>query len=153
MAPVVAQAVMAAVAAAGTVTSWYSAEGGGKGKAAGRDTRQFPVESVPWDDAAGYAKALTDRRGDGIAYRLPTEAEWEYACRGGRPPSQPFGVGGGSSLSSDLANFNGNRPYGGAARGDYLMRPSAVGSYPANAFGLADMHGNVWEWCADRYGP
>jgi formylglycine-generating enzyme required for sulfatase activity/predicted Ser/Thr protein kinase len=113
----------------------------------------LPVESVTWTEAAAYADRLTERRGDGMTYRLPTEAEWEYACRGGRPSSRPFGVGDGTSLSSQHANCDGNYPYGGAARGPALRRTSCVGSYPPNAFGLHDLHGNVYEWCADWYGP
>jgi formylglycine-generating enzyme required for sulfatase activity len=81
-------------------------------------------------------------------YRLPTEAEWEYTCRGGR--SQPFGIGDGESLSSREANFDGNFPFGGA-KGERLDKTSRVGSYAANALGLYEMHGNVWEWCADVY--
>jgi formylglycine-generating enzyme required for sulfatase activity len=140
-------------ALAGTNPSWFSAQGGGKDAVAGMDTRQFPVETVSWDEAAGYADALTKGRGGGLVYRLPPEAEWEYACRGGRPASQPFGVGDGTSLTSDQANVDGTHPYGGAARDVFLRRTSRVGSYAPNAFGLADMHGNVWEWCADRFGP
>src|SRR5204863_10089486 len=75
------------------------------------------------------------------------EAEWEYACRGGG--GSPFHHG--KSLSSSAANFDGRYPYGGAPAGPYLERTTAVGSYPPNAFGLYDMHGNVWEWCADWY--
>jgi formylglycine-generating enzyme required for sulfatase activity len=84
---------------------------------------------------------------------LPTEAEWEYACRGGRSSSNPFGVGDGRTLSSREANFGGNHPYVGAAKGPYLESTSRVGSYAANALGLFDLHGNVCEWCADWYGP
>jgi formylglycine-generating enzyme required for sulfatase activity len=113
----------------------------------------LPVESVNWDEASAYADTLTKRRGDGLVYRLPSEAEWEHACRGGRPSAQPFGVGDGTSLSSDQANFDGNYPYGGAGKGVYLQKTCRVGSYPPNALGLHDLHGNVWEWCADRYGP
>jgi formylglycine-generating enzyme required for sulfatase activity len=113
----------------------------------------LPVESVRWGEARDYADLLTKKRGDQRVYRLPTEAEWEHACRGGRPSSQPFGVGDGKTLSSREANFNGNSPYAGAGTGPYLEATCRVGSYPANALGLSDMHGNVWEWCADWTGP
>jgi formylglycine-generating enzyme required for sulfatase activity/tRNA A-37 threonylcarbamoyl transferase component Bud32 len=112
----------------------------------------LPVEHVNWPEASAYADTLTTKGASGLLYRLPTEAEWEYACRGGRPFSQPFGIGNGTSLSSDQANFNGEHPFGGAAPGKNLQRTSPVGSYPANAFGLHDMHGNVREWCSDWYG-
>jgi formylglycine-generating enzyme required for sulfatase activity len=85
----------------------------------------------------------------GRAYRLPTEAEWEYACRAGT--STPYSSG--KTLSSKEANFNGNFPYGDAARGPYLRKTAKVGSYAPNAWGLYDMHGNVAEWCSDWYDP
>jgi formylglycine-generating enzyme required for sulfatase activity/predicted Ser/Thr protein kinase len=113
---------------------------------------ELPVESVSWTEASEYADRLTTKRAAKLLYRLPTEAEWEYSCRGGRSFSQPFGIGDGTALSSDQANFDGNFPYGGAAKGKYLEKTTPVGSYPPNAFGLHDMHGNVWEWCADWYG-
>jgi uncharacterized protein (TIGR02996 family) len=120
---------------------------------AGLDTRRFPVESVSWMEAVAFCAALSDRpaeRAAGRQYRLPTEAEWEYACRAGTAWSAPFHFG--YSLSSRQANFDGSRPYGlRTARGPNLRRPCVVGSYPPNAFGLYDMHGNVWEWCADWY--
>jgi formylglycine-generating enzyme required for sulfatase activity/tRNA A-37 threonylcarbamoyl transferase component Bud32 len=113
----------------------------------------LPVESVAWTEASAFADTWTKKRGDGLVYHLPTEAAWEYSCRGGRPSSHPFGIGDGTSLSSDQANFDGNYPYGGAAKGKDLGKTCRVGSYPPNAFGIHDMHGNVWEWCADWYGP
>jgi formylglycine-generating enzyme required for sulfatase activity len=131
--------------------SWFSSQGGGKDKVKKQDARSYPVEQVSWDDAVAFCCKLSgmlEEKQLGRVYRLPTEAEWEFACRGG-VPSTPFHFG--NSLSSTQANFNGGRPYGGAAAGPYLERTTAVGSYTANGFGLHDMHGNVWEWCQDWF--
>ena len=112
----------------------------------------LPVEEVSWDQADVFAKGLTEKAKDGLVYRLPTEAEWEYSCRGGHPSSQPFGIGDGTSLSSRDANFDGNYPSGGADKGADLQKTTPVGAYKPNAVGLYDMQGNVWQWCGDRYG-
>ena len=111
-----------------------------------------PVDQVMWQEAVAFCQALSklpEEQAAGRRYRLPTEAEWEYACRAGTPAAFHFGA----ALSSRQANFDGRFPYGGAPKGPFLGRPAAAGSYPANAFGLYDMHGNVQEWCADWYDP
>jgi formylglycine-generating enzyme required for sulfatase activity len=116
----------------------------------GLDTDDFPVETVSWKDAQAFCKklsALPAEKKAGRKYRLPTEAEWEYACRAGT--TTPFHYG--KSLSSRQANFNGPYPYGGADKGPYLKRTCKVGSYKLNAWGLFDMHGNVFQWCQDWY--
>jgi formylglycine-generating enzyme required for sulfatase activity len=125
---------------------------GGKDKAPA-DTSDFPVENVSWEEAREFCAKLSNRAEEkqhGRKHRLPSEAEWEYACRGGVPSYQVFHFG--ASLSSRQANFNGNFPYGGADKATWLIRTCKVGSYERNRFGLFDMHGNVLEWCADWYG-
>jgi formylglycine-generating enzyme required for sulfatase activity len=114
------------------------------------DTSNFPVENVSWEEAKDFCEKLTKKENNERLYRLPTEAEWEYSCRGGANSYQVFHYG--NSLSSSQANFNGRYPYGNAVRGRYLERTSEVGGYKKNNFGLYDMHGNVWEWCSDWYG-
>jgi len=106
---------------------------------------EIPVERVSWNDCDDWLKKLSGQFGELIP-RLPTEAEWEYACRAGTTTKYAFG----DSLGSHQANFNGNHP-DGAEKGPYLEKTSPVGGYEANPWGLFDMHGNVWEWCADWY--
>jgi formylglycine-generating enzyme required for sulfatase activity len=133
-----------------TYTDWMPAGGMDEVPA---DTRRFPVENVSWEEAKEFCEKLTakeKRKLGGKMYRLPTEAEWEYACRGGAPSYEVFHFG--NSLSFKQANFDGSHPYGGVEKGDHLGRTCKVGSYEKNRFGLHDMHGNVWEWCSDWYG-
>jgi formylglycine-generating enzyme required for sulfatase activity len=111
----------------------------------------LPVGTVNWTEARDWTEKLTTKRRDKHLYRLPTEAEWEYSCRGGRSSSQPFGIGNGLELSSREANFR--VPDEGAGQGTGSKSIRVVASYPANAFGLHDLHGNVWEWCSDWDGP
>lgn len=111
-----------------------------------------PVENLELDMMYGFCASLSESRSELRAnrvYRLPTESEWEYACRGAGVHTSVFSFG--SSLSSEQANFNGNKPYGSAAANIERGRTMPVGSYPPNVLGLWDMHGNVWEMCSDRY--
>jgi formylglycine-generating enzyme required for sulfatase activity len=129
--------------------SHFRAGGERAARVRGMDTRRFPVENVSWEEAVKFCKKLSasprEKRA-GLAYRLPTEAEWEYACRAGT--STAFHTG--PSLALWQANFNGNDPPK-AAHVPYRNRTMPVGSYKPNTFGLYDMHGNVCEWCADWF--
>ena len=156
----------------GATPSYFSKTGSGKSDVSGLDTSKFPVESVSWFDAIEFCNKLSVKDGltpyyslatvtresgsiksatvtttSGNGYRLPTEAQWEYACRGNT--TTPFHFG--SVLNGDKANIDGNFPFGTATKGKYLKRTTTVGSYAANAFGLNDMHGNVGEWCFDVF--
>lgn len=111
------------------------------------DGPNCPVVNVSWDDCQRFVSRLNGMK-DGNSYALPTEAQWEYACRAGTVTPFSFGT----TVTPDEVNYNGGYPYGAAAKGLYRKRTTTVGSFSANAFGLHDMHGNVWEWCADWYG-
>lgn len=128
----------------------FCSTGDGARKVKGIDTRQFPVEQVSWTDAVAFCEklsALPEEQKAGRVYRLPTESEWQYACRAGT--TTPFHYG--TALGAADANINGNFPYGGAPRSKMLGRTAKVGSYKPNAFGLYDMHGNVSEMTGDWY--
>jgi len=102
-----------------------------------------PVEQVSWNDATDFCWLLSQKTGK--TYRLPSEAEWEYACRAGT--TTPFYFG--PTITTDLVNYDGNRVYGSGPKGVDRGETTNVGSFPPNAFGLYDMHGNVYEWCQD----
>ncbi|MEE2738685.1 MAG: SUMF1/EgtB/PvdO family nonheme iron enzyme [Planctomycetota bacterium] len=115
-----------------------------------QDTSRRPVDGVTWYDAWEFCRRLSENpkeKSAGRVYRLPTEAEWEYACRAGTTTVFAFG----NTLSSKQANFNGNYPFGDAPVGRFMNRTVTVGSYEPNGFGLYDMHGNVTEWCYDKF--
>lgn len=106
-----------------------------------------PIEQVNWDEAIAFCTKLSQQTGRN--YSLPSEAQWEYACRA--YTQTIFNVG--DTITPDLANYNGDYPYNGAPQGENRGQAIPVGSFPPNAFGLCDMHGNVWEWCLDEYQP
>ncbi len=124
-----------ACVAGGGCTHKPADEGWGKGRR--------PVINVSWNDAKAYVAWLSKTTGQ--PYRLMTEAEWEYAARAGT--TTPFHTG--ATISTDQANYDGTLTYNGSSKGASRQKPVEVGSFPANAFGLHDMHGNVWEWVED----
>ena len=112
----------------------------------GADALQLPVEKISWHDAQAFLQTLAKHLPAGL-WTLPTEAEWEYACRAGT--ATPFYFG--ANISTAQVNYDGNYPYGGAEKGEYRERTLPVKALPANAWGLYQMHGNVWEWCDDEW--
>lgn len=153
--------------------TWFAATGMGKKHVDGIDTAQFPIEQVTWFDCVEFCNRLSAAEGktpcyelsqlkrlpdqtirsaevrvlSGNGYRLPTEAEWEFACRAGTTTLYHFG----HLLQDEPATVGGNSPFGMFSTGSYIVRPSPVSAFAANAFGLHGMSGNVWEWCQDGY--
>jgi formylglycine-generating enzyme required for sulfatase activity/serine/threonine protein kinase len=146
----------------GNNPSWFSRRGNGGNDVlniSDEELKLFPVETVSWNDAQEFIKRLNEKgRARGYLYRLPTEAEWEYACRGGATSEEECSYHfyfdkPTNDLSSEQANFSGAVPFGNAPKGRFLQRPTRVGAYPPNKLGLCDMHGNVWQWCGDLFHP
>lgn len=108
-----------------------------------RQSDEHPVVGVSWNDAQQYLRWLGEQTGQ--VYRLPSEAEWEYACRAGTRTAFYFG----DSISTDLANYDGNYSYNNSPKGVFHQGTTRAGEFPANPWGLYDMHGNVWEWVQD----
>jgi formylglycine-generating enzyme required for sulfatase activity len=133
-----------------TQGQWKRVVGELPGKLTAGEGDDFPVYAVNFAEAEGFCRKLTESaRASGDLpqdweFRLPTEAQWEYACRAGTTTATSFG----DMLSSQQANFQG-KPYNGAADGPSLKRAAPVGSYPGNRWGLHDVHGNLFEWCRD----
>ncbi|NOS89871.1 MAG: formylglycine-generating enzyme family protein [Methylococcaceae bacterium] len=118
----------------------------GKNPAHFKEDINLPVEQVSWHDVQEFISKLNGLLPDAYA-RLPTEAEWEYACRAGTTTAFSFG----DNITPEQVNYNGNYPYQGAEQGLFREKNVVVKSLPPNAWGLYEMHGNVWEWCADGY--
>lgn len=105
----------------------------------------LPVDRVSFNEARAFCERL--ERITGRHYRLPSEAEWEYACRAGSVSDFSFG----NTISTELCNYVGLHTYGNSPKGEYRHGPIKGGSFPANGFGIHDMHGNLWEWCMDAW--
>lgn len=123
-----------------------------------RGEKLLPVDSVNWYQAVEFCQRLSKHTGN--KYRLPSEAEWEYACRAIPSPPTPHPLGEGriyspfhfgTTITPEYVNYDGSYPYAQAAKGEYRGKTTPVGSFPPNGFGLYDMHGNLWEWCEDDW--
>lgn len=141
--------------------SAFSRRGSNKASVVGiseEGLKLFPVESVSWHDCQEFLKKLNEKeKGKGHLYRVPTEGEWEYACRGGATTENEcsyhfYFAEPTNDLSSKQANFNGNHPAGKGEKGPNLGRTTTVGSYAPNKLGLYDMHGNVGQWTSPSKG-
>jgi formylglycine-generating enzyme required for sulfatase activity len=119
----------------------------GKNPAHFREDMNNPVEKVSWDDAKQFIDRLNHDYPDLLAH-LPTEAQWEYACRAGTITPLSFG----EQITPEKVNYHGNHPYAGDQKGQDRQKTVPVKSLPPNPWGLYEMHGNVLEWCADWYG-
>ena len=108
-----------------------------------------PVENITFADVQQFLEKLNAHGPQTLRYRLPTEAEWEYGCRA--RTTGPFSTG--ENLTTAQANYNGRQPYGSFPAAEFRQKTTPVGTFPLNPWGLADMHGNVWEWTSDWYGP
>jgi len=128
-----------------TQTLWQAVMGSNPSRF--RDDGENPVEQVSWNEVQEFLARLNGQV-EGLGARLPTEAEWEYGCRAGT--ATPFWFG--HTITPEQVNYDGNHPYAGGAQGLYRQRTVPVKALPANGWGLYQMHGNVWEWCADGYG-
>ncbi len=145
----------------GSNPSWFTRKGRGRNgifDISDEELKLFPVENVSWDDVQGFLAKLNEKeRGRGYVYRLPTEAEWDYACRGGATSEEECSYRfyfdkPTNDLSSEQANFQGEYPFGQAPKGPNLGRTTRVGAYPSNKLGLYDMHGNVFQWNDTNFG-
>ncbi|ABG51318.1 protein of unknown function DUF323 [Trichodesmium erythraeum IMS101] len=123
-----------------TQQQWQAIMGNDPSKFKGKNR---PVERVSWNNATEFCQKLSKKTGRD--YRLPSEAEWEYACRAGT--TTPFYFG--ETITGELANYRASETYADEPKGEYREQTTPVGEFPPNAFGLYDMHGNVWEWCQD----
>jgi formylglycine-generating enzyme len=127
-----------------TQAMWLAVMGGENPSHFNKSGLRCPVEQVSWHDVQAFLARLQAHVPD-LEPGLPTEAEWEYACRAGT--ETPFAFG--ETLSSEQANFDGNHPYGGAKKGPFREKTIPVKQFEPNGWGLHEMHGQVWEWCAD----
>jgi eukaryotic-like serine/threonine-protein kinase len=126
-----------------TQSQWTAIMGKNPSHFKGND--KLPVEQVSWLDAMNFCQKLSQTTGR--TYRLPSEAEWEYACRAGT--TTPFAFG--ETITPAVINYNGNYLYGAEAKGESRGKTTPIGTFPPNLFGLYDLHGNLWEWCLDEW--